>query len=85
MRLINKDKPTRCISPIIKFCQDCPLGWVSYPEWVETRDDLAFCNIESGCILGYDKGRIEDEPTEKELQDFADEAQVHRSKESDVS
>lgn len=60
----NSDKSTRCINPIIKFCQDCPWGWISYPEWVETSDDLSDCIIESGCMLGYDKGRIEDEPTE---------------------
>ena len=28
-------KPTRCIDPCVKFCQECKFGWVHYPEWVE--------------------------------------------------
>ena len=64
------DKPKRCIDPVIKFCQECRWGWVNYPEWVETEDDLAGCCFESGCTLGYDRGRPEDEPTEEELKNF---------------
>lgn len=64
------DKPTRCIDPIIKFCQECGWGWVHYPEWVETAEDLSCCSIESGCTLGFDQGRPEDEPTEEELKEF---------------
>ena len=64
------DKPTRCIDPIIKFCQECRWGWVHYPEWVETAEDLSCCSIESGCTLGFDQGRPEDEPTEEELKEF---------------
>lgn len=64
------DKPTRCIDPVIKFCQECRWGWTHYPEWVETREDLSDCSIESGCTLGYDRGRPEDEPTEEELAEF---------------
>lgn len=64
------NKPTRCISPIIKLCQECPWGWTHYPEWVETSEDLAFCTVESGCMLGYDQGRLEDEPTAEELKEF---------------
>ena len=65
-----KDEPKRCIDPVIKYCQECPLGWVKYPEWVETREDLYDCSFESGCTLGFDKGRPEDEPTEEELREL---------------
>ena len=65
-----KDKPTRCIDPVIKFCQECRWGWVHYPEWVETAEDLEYCTFESGCTLGFDQGRPEDEPTEEELKEF---------------
>lgn len=64
------EKPTRCIDPIIKSCQDCHWGWLEYPGWVETREDLAGCCFESGCTLGFDQGRPEDEPTEEELKKF---------------
>lgn len=67
---ISAEKPTRCIDPVIKFCQGCPYGWVHYPEWVETREDLADCSFESGCTLGFDQGRPEDEPTPAELAEF---------------
>ena len=67
---IVREKPTRCIDPVIKYCQGCEWGWVHYPEWVETREDLAGCTFESGCTLGFDKGRPEDEPTEEELKEF---------------
>lgn len=63
-------KPTRCIDPIIKFCQECQYGWVHFPDWVETKEDLSNYNIEMGCTLGFDKGRPEDEPTEEELNEF---------------
>lgn len=43
------EKPTRCIDPVIKYCQECPLGWVKYPDWVETLEDLRGCTFESGC------------------------------------
>ena len=61
-----KDMPKRCIDPIIKYCQDCPYGWIKYPDWVETSEDLYGCLFESGCTLGFDKGRPEDEPTDEE-------------------
>lgn len=64
------EKPTRCIDPVIKFCQECPYGWVKYPGWVETYEDTLDCCFESGCIYGFDQGRPEDEPTEEELKEF---------------
>lgn len=64
------EKPTRCIDPIIKYCQGCEWGYCNYPEWVETTEDLEWCNLEVGCTLGYDQGRPEDEPTEEELKEF---------------
>lgn len=68
--MMNETKPKRCIDPVIKYCQGCPWGHVSYPAWVETAEDLEWCTIESTCILGYDQGRPEDEPTEEELREF---------------
>ena len=67
-----EEKPTRCIDPVIKFCQECRWNWQSYPAWVETYEDLFLpgCTIESGCTLGFDQGRPEDEPTEEELREF---------------
>ena len=64
------DLPMRCIDPVIKFCQECRYGYCIYPEWAETREDLEFCTFETGCTLGFDKGRPEDEPTEDELKEF---------------
>jgi hypothetical protein len=67
---MNEAKPKRCVDPVIKFCQGCPWGHITYPAWVETAEDLEWCTIESTCILGYDQGRPEDEPTEEELREF---------------
>lgn len=64
------EKPTRCIDPVVKYCQGCPWGYVNYPAWVETAEDLEGCTFESGCTLGFDQGRPEDEPTEEELDEF---------------
>jgi hypothetical protein len=64
------EKPMRCIDPIFKDCQECLFGWVKYPGWVETYEDLCGCTFECGCTLGFDKGRPEDEPTEEELKDY---------------
>ena len=63
-------KPTRCIDPIIKYCQECRFGHCIYPEWVETAEDLEWCSFETVCMYGFDKGRPEDEPTEEELREF---------------
>ena len=62
--------PTRCIDAVIKYCQDCEWGWVKYPAWVETAEDMEGCSFESGCTLGFDKGRPEDEPTKEEIKEF---------------
>lgn len=60
------NKPTRCIDPVIKYCQECQYGWTKYPDWVETSEDLNGCSFESGCI--YDLEHTE--PTEEELKKF---------------
>ena len=70
INLMNETKPTRCIDPVMKFCQECRWGWCKYPDWVETREDLVDCTFESGCTLGFDQGRPEDELTEEELAEF---------------
>lgn len=67
---MNEQKPKRCIDPVIKFCQDCRYGCVTYPAWVETREDLEWCTIDAHCMYGFDLGRPEDEPTEEELKEF---------------
>lgn len=64
------DIPSRCIDPVIKYCQGCCYGQCVYPEWVETCEDLDWCTFETTCLLGYDKGRQEDEPTDEELREF---------------
>ncbi len=68
----RSDLPTRCIDPVIKFCQECRYGYCNYPEWVESAADIPGCVFESGCTLGFDKSRPEDEPTEEELKEFED-------------
>ena len=60
------EKPKRCIDPVVKFCQECRFGWVKYPDWVETYDDLSYCVIESGCMYGFEN----DEPTDEDLKEF---------------
>lgn len=67
---VMKDKPKRCVDPVIKYCQGCEYGYVNYPSWVETYEDTFGCCFESGCTLGFDKGRPEDEPTAEELAEF---------------
>ena len=74
---MEKNIPTRCIDPVMKFCQECKWGWVHYPEWVETYEDLSQCTFDCGCMLGYDTGRPEDEPTEEELAEFDKELKSH--------
>lgn len=63
-------KPCRCVDPVVKYCQGCRWGWVKYPDCVETAADTEGCNFESGCMLGFDQGRPEDEPTAEELREF---------------
>lgn len=52
-----KGLPTRCIDPVMKCCQDCAWGYREYGDDVECSADLAGCCFESGCTLGFDKGR----------------------------
>lgn len=69
---MERERPTRCISPVIKFCQECPYGHVVYAGWVECSEDLSEPGSikEAFCTLGFDQGRPEDEPTEEELREF---------------
>ena len=66
------DLPKRCIDPVMKDCQECPWGHNIYPSWVEIREDLSWCSFETVCVLGFDRGRPEDEPTEEELKEFSE-------------
>ena len=63
---MKNDKPTRCIDPVIKYCQGCEYGWIEYPDWVETRADLDGCCFKSGCMYGLEGTQ----PTEEELEEF---------------
>ena len=60
------ERPERCIDPIMKSCQYCKYGYVHYPEWVETHEDLEWADIEEGCIWGLE----DTSPTEEELKEF---------------
>lgn len=64
------ERPTRCVDPILKYCAICPWGQVEYPSHVETYQDLQGSSFETHCILGYDTGRPEDNPTEEEIKEF---------------
>ena len=66
------NKPTRCVDPVVKYCQGCDYGVCIYPDWVETYEDLSGCSFDTCCSLGFDQGRPEDEPTEEELKEFAE-------------
>lgn len=65
-----KNAPQRCIDPVMKYCQGCRYGHIIYPDWVETYQDTLDCTFKTICILGYDRGRPEDEPTPEEMQEF---------------
>lgn len=62
----KENKPTRCIDPVIKFCQECIYGWKKYPEWVETYEDTFGCVFETGCMYGLENTI----PTKEELEEF---------------
>lgn len=69
--------PTRCIDPVMKSCQNCTWGYIKYDDGVETYADTIGCCVESGCTLGFDQGRPEDEPADEELQEFEKEFGSH--------
>ena len=60
------DKPTRCIDPVMKFCQECKYGWIYYPDGVKTYEGTLYGTFESGCMYGLENT----EPTEEELKEF---------------
>lgn len=70
------ERPSRCIDPVMKFCQECRYGYVHYPDWVETAEDVAWCSFESGCIYGLE----DTEPTIEELKEFDEMVRKERSK-----
>lgn len=80
-----KGLPTRCIDPVMKRCQECTWGYCEYSDDVECSADLADCCFESGCTLGFDKGKPEDEPTDKELQEFEKEFEAIERRMKNVS
>ena len=66
-------KPDRCIDPVMKFCQECIYGYVIYPEWVETAEDLEGVSFESGCMYGLENT----EPTQEEIEEFEKDVREH--------
>lgn len=44
--------PDRCIMPEMPYCPACRYGYIVYPEWVETAQDLEGCSCEWVCLLG---------------------------------
>ena len=66
----NEELPKRCVDPVMKYCQECRYGSVTYGDDVETYADIGGSCFETHCSLGYDQGRPEDEPTEEELKEF---------------
>lgn len=63
---MSSDRPSHCIDPVMKYCQGCKYGFVHYPEWVETYEDLSFCSFDEGCIYGLE----DDPPTPEEEKAF---------------
>ena len=59
-------KPTRCIDPVVRYCQGCRYGYVSYHDWIETREGLDGCCFESGCTYGLE----DTQTTEEYLAEF---------------
>lgn len=40
-----------CIMPEMPYCPACRYGYIVYPEWVETAQDLEGCSCEWVCLL----------------------------------
>lgn len=40
-----KEKPPRCIDPVMKYCQGCEYGYIIYPDDVESSRDLEGLHI----------------------------------------
>ena len=59
-------KPTRCIDPVMKYCQECRYGNISYPADVETYSDTQGSCFVYHCMYGLEN----DEPTEEEFNEF---------------
>lgn len=60
------EKPSRCIDPVVKYCQGCKYGFVIYPEWVETYEDTLDCTFKTKCMYDLEKT----EPTYEEVEEF---------------
>ena len=58
--------PDRCIDPVIKYCQGCKYGYVDYPSYVETYEDLDGCCFDFGCIYGLENTQ----PSKEEIEEF---------------
>ena len=64
------DLPSRCVDPVIKFCQECRYGCIVYRSGVECYHDTIESSFDTFCSLGFDLGRPEDEPTSEEIEEF---------------
>ena len=69
-----EERPTRCIDPVMKYCQMCKYGLVIYPEGT-TKEDVLYGGacFDTQCI--YD---LEDTvPTRKEIREFNKQWKAH--------
>ena len=67
------DKPKRCIDPVMKYCQGCKYGSVTYPEWVETYEDTQGCSFETSCMYNLESTN----PTQEEIEEVERWIDIH--------
>lgn len=56
----------RCLDPVMKYCQACKYGTISYSDDVETYMDMFGSNFKKHCIYGLE----EQKPSEEDLKEF---------------
>lgn len=69
----TKTEEKKCPDPVMKYCQGCKYGYIKYPDWVETREDLEGCCFETFCTIGMENYK----PTKKEERQFHREWKRH--------
>lgn len=58
----------RCLDPVMKYCQGCKYGTISYSDDIETYYDTFGANFKTHCIYGLEKQK----PSEEDLKEFYD-------------
>ena len=56
----------RCLDPVMKYCQGCKYGTISYSDDIETYYDTLGAHFETHCIYGLEK----QQPSEEDLKEF---------------